>query len=158
MPLPDADSLDTYGGEMSNYLVDPVDPTTDLDASYFNAMACTVAMGSRMLPRCEVVFTGHATTPVFTSFEAAWKGATPTSPTIARTGTGVYTATFPATVNDELGDAHSVNLHRAWGQAEGSTGYHVQCSAAANVVTIRVFNSSFSANDAAGVTLVVWAR
>lgn len=160
MTAPDADSLATYGGARSNYGdLDSIDPSTDLGAAEFNLLACTAAMNSRMATRAEVVFTGHATTPVYTSHEAVWKGTTATAPTIARSGAGIFTATFPSTVLDELGVSHTLNLTRAWGQAEGTTSYNVQCSAAANVITVRVFlDSSGAANDAAGVTLVVWAR
>jgi hypothetical protein len=160
MPVfPESASLSEFGGVKSNYFVAPVDPTTDIDEDNWNYLICNAAMGSRMQPRCEAVFTGHATTPVFVEFEAVWKGGTATSPVIARTGSGVFTVTYPASVNDELGEAHSVNLKRAWGQAEGTTSYTVQCSASANVVTVRVFlTSTGAANDAADVTLVVWAR
>ena len=158
MTLPDADSLANFGGALSNYLVDPVDPTTDLDASYWNALAATVAMGSRMFPRCEVAFTGASSAPTVSSFEAVWKGATETAPTTARTGAGVFTLTFPTSVNDELAVAHTLNLVSVRGWAEGSTAYHVQASASANVITVRVFDMAGAANDAVGATIRVEAR
>lgn len=158
MPLPDADSLSSYGGEKADYEVAVVDETTDLGAAQWNALAATVADGSRMFPRCSGVFTGHGSAPVFVSFEAVWKGNSGTAPTMARSGSGVFTATFPSSVNDALGDAHTLNLTRAKAWAEGSTAYHCQASAAANVVTIRVFDMAGATNDAVGVTLVFEAR
>lgn len=159
MPLPDASSLDTYGGSKANYGVGPVDPSTDDDADEINKMKADVAMGTRMVPRCETVFTGHATTPVYTTHEAVWKGATATAPTIARAATGRYTITYASSVNDELVIAHTLNLKRAWAQAEGTTAYHVQARVTSvNVITVDVFDMAGVANDAVGVTLVAWAR
>lgn len=160
MTSPDADSLSTYGGAKQNYGVAPVDPTTDDDASAINQMKATVAMNSRTSPRVEVAFLGHATTPTIDTWEAVWKAGTGTAPIPAHSATGIYTLTLPTSVNDELGVAHTLNLTRAWGQAEGSTAYQVQCKVTSpNVITAWVFNAAgAAANDAAGVTLVVWAR
>lgn len=157
MTLPDADSLATYGGPYADAL--PVrDPSTDMAAAKFNLLAATVAMGSRMLPRCEVAFAGAASAPTVASFEAVWKGATGTSPTPARSGTGTFTFTFPTSVNDELGTAHVLNLTSARAWAEGATAYTCQASAAGNVITVYVFNSAGALNDAVGVTIRVAAR
>lgn len=157
MTLPESDSLDTYGGEKNDY-GPVVDPTTDRAAADANKAFATVAMGSRMVPRVEVAFLGHATAPTVSAWEAVWKGTTTTAPVPAHSATGVYTLTFPSSVNDELIEAHVVNMQRAWGQAEGATAYHVQCSVSANVVTVRVFDMAGAANDAVGATLVAWAR
>lgn len=157
MTLPDADSLSTFGGPYSNYGVAPVDPTTDVDAAFFNKMAADVAMASRMVSRCSVAFAGSASAPTVASFEAVWKAATGTSPTPARTGTGTFTFTFPTSVNDELGVSHVLNLTSAEARAEGSTLYPCQASASGNVITVYVFNSAGALNDAVGVTIRVKA-
>ena len=157
MTLPDADTINSYGGQLSDY-GPVVDPSTDRAAADANKAYATVAMGSRMVPRVEVAFAGHATTPTLTAWEAVWKGATATAPTPAHSSTGVYTITLPTSVNDELAASHSVNLQRAWGQVEGSTAYHVQCTVSANVITARIFDMAGVANDAVGATIVFWAR
>ncbi len=160
MTLPDADSLSTYGGQFENYLVDVVDPVTDLSADQFNQLSATVAMGSRMLPRCVVQFLGHGTTPTLVGFEAQWKGTTVTAPTIAHSSTGVYTVTFGASVQDELLVSHTLNLVYGWGQAEGgAVAYVVSVTPVANVITFHVFLASTAAlNDAVGIALTCWAR
>lgn len=157
--LPEAASLAEFGGKFSDGLVAVVDSTTDLSSAQFNAISATVAGASRMVPRCEVVFTGHATTPVFVAFESVWKAGSPASPAIARTATGVFTATFASTVVDELGGVHSVNFRRAWAQVEGATCYTANATVSANVITVNVFLTSTGvADNAAAATIVVWAR
>lgn len=158
MTLPDADAISTFGAPYSNYGVDPVDPTTDLSAALFNKMAADVAMMSRMVRRCEVAFVGAASAPTVSSFEALWKAATVTSPTTARTGSGVFTFTFPASVLDELGETHVLNLTSAKAWAEGATAYHCQASATGAVITVNVFDMAGAANDAVGATIRVVAR
>lgn len=159
MPLPSSDSLSSFGGPKSDFLgIAAIDPTTDISAADHNAMAATVAMGSRMVPRCELRFTGIAGTPVVSAFEAVWKGATPTAPTPARTGVGVFTFTWPASVDDEIGGTHSVQLTSGWGFAEGATPYHVQVTPAANVLTVHVFTMAGAASDAVGAVIRVGAR
>ena len=158
MPLPDSSSIDDFGGILSDYLIGVVDPSTDMSAAAGNSMSATVAMGSRMVPRCEVSFTGAAVAPVTVAFEAVWKSKTPTIPTAARTGTGVFTFTFPASVSDELLAPHVLNLTSAWGFASGGTAYHAQASASANVLTVYVFTLAGAASDAVGATIRVQAR
>lgn len=158
MPLPDSSSIDDFGGIFTDGPIGVVDPTCQMAASQGNNMSATVAMGSRMVPRCEVSFTGAIVAPTTIAFEAVWKSKTPTIPTAARTGTGVFTFTFPASVSDELLAAHVLNLTSSWGFASGGTAYHVQASASANVLTVYVFTLAGTASDAVGATIRVQAR
>ena len=159
MTLPSLDTLSSYGGALNNYGTGVVDPTTDRDAAAANQAYATIAMASRMVPRCEVAFTGSSTSPALASWEAVWRQATGTAPTIGRTGVGIYTITWPTTVNDELTVSHTLNLQRSHGQAEGAASYRVQCQATSpNVITVWTFNSSGTLVDPTGVTIVVWAR
>jgi hypothetical protein len=154
--LPSQDTIQTYGGSLSNY--GPViDPTTDRDAAAANQAYATTAMASRMVPRVEVAIVGNATMPTLASWEAVWKQATLTPPTLSRVGTGHYRATLPASVQDELGVAHTVNLTRAWSNVEapGYTSNAVVSSP--NVVDVYVYSGA-SLSDAVGATVVVWAR
>src|SRR5271169_4903419 len=113
MPLlPESSSFDDFGGAKINYS-DPVDDTTDRDASEVNGVFCDVAMMSRAAVRGWLRMTLSASTPTLastTSWNTTWKGSTSTPPVLARSTTGVFTITFPTTVNDENGDSHTVNI------------------------------------------------
>ena len=157
MTLPDKDDIDSYGGEKSDYA--PIeDPTTDTSADEFNALKCSVAMGSRTAVRAWVRFTTHATTPGLVAHDAVWGNSVAVQPTIARSGAGVFTVTWPTTVDDELGESHSLNLQAALVTVNGSTCYFSTCSiTSANVATVYTFNTLFAANDIAGTTITVFA-
>lgn len=147
MALPDAESVASLGGTKVNYGVAPVDPSTDVSSSNWNDVILDVASMSRVCPRSKLAFTWTGTAVSVTAYEAMWKGGTATVPTGIRTGTGSFTFTYPATVTDENGGTHSVNLTSATGWAEGSTLIHVQASASANVVTVYTFNAAGTLTD-----------
>lgn len=163
MTLPDVDTIDTFGGALEDYGIGIVDPTTDRAAEDGNKAFANVAMMTHTNPRAVCRFVGHATTPTDPTsglvHDAQWGDAVAVKPTVAKTGTGVYTITWPTDVDDELSESHALNLKAAWGQAEGSTAYHVQCSVtSANVVTVYVFDMAGTANNAAAATISVWVR
>ncbi len=159
MTLPESDTLSTYGGALANYGIGVVDPTTDRDADDANKAFASTAMMTRTAMRASISFTGVAATPTVSAFEAVWKGGTVTSPTPSRTGAGIFTFTWPASVLDELGATHTLNLTSASGYAESSTAYHVQAvMTSANVVTVYVWDTSWVASDAVGATITVEMR
>lgn len=158
--LPDVDAASTYGLPFSDYA--PVeDPTTDLASALFNLVGMNVAGMTQTACRAWVAFVGNASSPTDpTSFVhgAVWGNGLSVKPTDARTGTGVYTFTWPATVTDALGVVHSVNLRRCWWNVEGTTPYMLTATVTSpNVVTVRVFNAAGSANDGVGTTFTVYA-
>lgn len=145
------------------------DPTTDQTAGQNNTgnpganqqMTSTAAM-THTSRRCWARFLGNATTPtiaVSNGHDAHWGSGSPVKPTVAHTGTGTYTMTWPATVTDALGQSHTVNLRWAKVQVEGATPYWPpQCSVTSpNVVTVYTFDTGHSANDLVGVTIFVEA-
>jgi hypothetical protein len=158
--LPDVDSLSTYGGAKEDYA--PVeDYTTDEAAAHRNLYAANVAAMTHTATRAWVSFVGNAssaTDPASNIHDAVWGNGVSVKTTNARTGTGVWTLTWPTSVTDELGVSHAVNLRRAWASVEGSTPYLVTVTpTSSNVLTVRIFNTSGTANDAAGVTINVFA-
>lgn len=160
MSLPDIDSLSTYGGALNNST--PVeDPTTDRDANLANKAYANVAALTHTGIRAWCAFVGHATTPpdpVSNVHDAVWGNPPAVKPVVAKTGTGVYTVTFPATVQDELDATHSVNLRRAWASVEGTTPYLTTATVtSANVVTVRLFTDAGAANNAVATTITVYA-
>lgn len=158
--LPGIDDFASYGGALANYAA-VEDPTTDEDASWRNLYAANVAAMTQTIARAWCAFEGHGTTPVDPASNihgAVWGDSLGVKPVVERTGTGVYTITWPETVSDELNEEHTVNLRRCWASVSGSSLYfHTETVTAPNEVTLRVFNTSFAANDGVGVTFTVYA-
>lgn len=142
MTLPSTDSISTYGGIFID--ASPVEnPQTDLSATNFTQMSASVAMGTHTAIRAWVQFTGNATTPILVSHDALWGNAAGVTPTLVRTALGQYFVSWPTSVNDELGVAHSVNVRAGWGNGPGnlvnvnvtkntSTSVYVWCSSGAS--------------------------
>jgi hypothetical protein len=159
MTLPAVDSIDTYGGEL-NEVAAVTDPTTDRPATGANQAYASVAEMTHTAIRAWRALVGHATTPTDPTtsvHDAVWGSDNSLKPTIARSGAGVYTITWAATVDDELGEEHTVSLRRAWANVEGTTAYVALATVtSANVVTVRVFDMAGAANDAVGSTITVF--
>lgn len=172
--LPDVDSLNTYGGAISNYAA-VVDPDVDEDAVFRNRYAGNVAMMTQTAVRAMVSFvgvTGATPTDPGSGFihSAVWGAGVAVKPTVARTGTGIWTVTWPATVDSELtgalasqggGTTHTVNLRRADAFVEISGATWVDATArvtAANVVEVRGWTAGHALDDLNGttVTVVAW--
>ncbi len=158
MTFPAVDSLDTYGGAKVD--LNPItDPTTDRPSAAVNEAYASVAAMTHTAVQCWARVTTAASTGamVLSSHDAAWGNEVSVAPTLARTTTGVFTVTWPATVTDELGDTPTVALRAAARpNTEGATLYFAQAvKTSANVVTFYVFNSAGAANDAVGVTFWV---
>lgn len=157
--LPDVDSISAYGGAKADYA--PVeDASTDLSADEWNLIAANMAGLTQTAPRAWCAFVGNASTPTDPGSNvhgAVWGNTAGVKPVVARTGTGTYTITWPTTVSDPLNVSHTLAIRRGWGQAEGSTFYHVQVTpTAANVATVHVGTTGGSMSDAIGVTIVVY--
>jgi hypothetical protein len=159
MPCPDIDTLATLGGALQNY--SPVeDPTTDLDAATYNITRLDVASMTQTSNRAWVNFTANTTTGTMTlvAHAAHWGSSIAVAPTLARVTTGTFTVTWPATVTDDLGNVHTLNMRFAKGNARGGgTYYDVQAQPSGlNSVTVYVYNSANALTDAAGVAIDIW--
>lgn len=174
MPLPNISSLDDYGGAKANY-ASVTDPTTDEDAADRNRYVCDVAMMGHTAPRAYVRFVtvngGAPTDPASNVHDAMWGSSVSVKPVVARTGEGVWTVTWPTSVDDELtsedaalggGVTHTVNIRTAFAQAAPTatpTLVHVLPKVtAANVVTVYGYLANGTADDIPGstVTVVIW--
>lgn len=167
MTLPDIDSLALFGGALNDFA--PVtDPTTDRPSggatgatSGSNVAYADVAMATWTQMRSWVQFTGAASTGamVLVNHASLWGNGPSVAPTLARSGTGVYTITLPSTVQDQLLVSHTVNLRWAKATYVNAAGalMPADCSVSANVITIKTYNTSASAHDATGITLNVEA-
>jgi hypothetical protein len=104
---------------------------------------------------------------VLDAFFTQWNNATPTSPVLVRTGTGVYTITYPTVVSHEytaslqppITNNITVNMTSAFASvsvyAVGVS--FVAATVSGNVITVKLFNTSFAAVDNVGTIIVVGA-
>lgn len=161
MRLPQTATLSTYGGKKENEY--PVEnPLTDISAEEHNELADDVQAMTHTALRAWYAFVGNATTPTDPAsniHDAVWGDSLAVKPVLARTGTGVWTLTYPTSYVDELGNTRTVNLRRGkLFSVEGTTPYVVTVTpTSANVLTVRIFDMAGVANDAVGATIVVGA-
>lgn len=159
MTLPAIADLNTYGGVREDYA--PVeDASTDVGADELNNVFADVAGMTQTACRAWVRFVGHATTPADPSSNvhgAVWGDDPSVKPTVAKGGTGIYDVTWPTTINDELDVDYTINLRSGWVSVEGTTLYfYTVTPTGPNTFRVRVFNTGFAANDAAGVTFALF--
>lgn len=158
MSLPDKDSLSsTFGGPYTDSR--PVeDPTTEVGATPLNTALCDVAMMTHTAPRAWVRFVGVTALGAVTvvDHDALWGSGTSVKPTIDHTGSGVYTITWAASQEDELGEAHTLLIRKpyAWAFAEDRAGAQVSAFTA-NTITVSTWNDAGSDNPLNGVTIFV---
>jgi hypothetical protein len=143
---------------MSNYR--PVeDPTVELDAAADNVARGNVAMMTHTATRAWVTFTASNTTGgmALVAWDAMWKAATTTAPTLVRNSIGSYTIGLPATVNDELGTSHSVTMRAGWVEClGGATLYFCQVQTAASAWSLYTFDTAFALVDPIGCNFTVF--
>jgi hypothetical protein len=157
MALPDANTYSTLGGELNNYQ-SPEDPTTDLDANADNEVRCDSAAASRMVGRAFVAFTGSD--QVVHQHDSVWGNDVSVLPVVGRSGAGVYTVTWPASVNDARGNPHALNLRRALVIVEQDA--HVWVGhpliTAPNILSVKVYRSSTESagEPTAQIVVLVW--
>lgn len=159
MTLPSQDSFSTFGGLKQDYDA-IVNISTDYSAvSNLNPAFVDVSMMTRTAIRSYVRFTTSATIPTLNTYEACWREFTTTQPVLARTGTGVYTITFPTTVSDGIGDTNYVNFQSCLPKVEGNSFALVQGSiTSANVLTIYTATTGGTPSDLSGTAVIsVWA-
>ena len=81
------------------------------------------------------------------------------APTLARTGTGIFTFTFPTQVTDVDGNTVSVVVGDASAHVQTDQNYDAKARAtAANVIEVRVRDASGTLADLAGLRVLVVGR
>lgn len=135
MTLPAVDTLDTYGGELSDYRP-VVDPTTDRAAAAANQAYASTAAATHVVPRAVVRVTqsGAALTVAF--HDAVWGDSLAVKPTATYNSAGNYTVTWDTEFEDELGTEHTTNFKCVLSATVEDSG------------TARPFKVSFTANTA----------
>lgn len=158
MTLPDKDTLDTLGGEKANEA--PIeDITREEDAEDRNRFVTDVAMLTRTAARCvaDVMLEAATVDMVLIEHESMWGAESAVAPTMTRASTGVFRVTWPASVQDELGESHDVNLQRAQVSVRGTAPLlHTEEVTAPNQITVRIFDLAGAPDDAAGTVISVW--
>lgn len=156
--FPEVDDINTYGGPKTDE--GPIEsPTTQLSGPDYTKLAASTAAMTHTGIRAWVRFVTAATTGAMTltSHDAGWGNSAPVTPLLARTGTGVFTVTWPTSVNDELSLPHTVNARAVLAPVvEGSTAANTARVAitAPNVLTVYTFASGVAA-DIVGSTIGV---
>lgn len=144
-------------------------PQAQQAANQANRQAEDTAQLTRTSERAKLLFqTTAAAAPVAVSAMAGtttvWGSGSALYPTIQKTATGVYVATYAATFQDSLvgttadsvSETETTNFRYAMGAVHGSTFGHAQGSPAANVVTIRIWDGAIALSDlGGGVTVEV---
>lgn len=169
MPLPDIDDVTILGGVLNNAY--PVtDPTTDLDAAADNKARNNNAGMTHTAKRawCRFYAANPVTDPASNVHDAVWGDAIADKPVAARTGVGIFTVTWPTTVDNLLTQAGattaqggeagvSVNIRTATVSVEASTTFrHAQATVtSANVVTVHVFDAAGALVDPAATSCLI---
>ena len=146
-----------------------VDPTSEVAAAFYNRKAEDVA---QMTGACGFSWFSFITQTSGASVSAAnvavsgmFGSGSAAKPTVARTGTGTYTLTWPTEFDDALvgvtgmesvAETQSVAFtFAAQPNVMGATnGYARVTSLASNVVSITVYNTSDAASDLGGTATV----
>lgn len=165
-----AKTLDSYGAPYADRRA-VADPSVELAARLYNRQAEDTVQMTRTIGRVLLKFTTTvAAGPVAVTPSAdgrtVWGSGASFDPTISKTGTGVYVATYAATYQDALvgttsdsvSETETVDFRFCGWNVEGSSFGHVQVTPLNNVLTIRVFDAAGAPTDMAGAGIIhVWA-
>lgn len=157
--LPDTAGASTFGG---NEFVDEdavVDAETEVSATYFNRITSQLAASSYTQPRAWAYVTVAATVPTLAEHGAVWGDSPAVAPVVARSSAGVFTLTWPTSVDDlqAVAESHSTNIRAVTGQSHNAASALVPRwdITSANVLTVTFHNLSAAATDPASFS-VAW--
>jgi len=158
-------TLASYGGPYANQHT-VANPDNELDADYANDVFMDVAQLTGTGIRAWVSFVPTATAAPVTYAAGSvtswslWGSTTDYKPTVAKTGTGLYTVTFASSYSDELSVSETLAFVFALASIRGSTlaPSPVITSLSSNAAALTVINSSFAAADLTSNTVTVVFR
>lgn len=143
--IPNSLTFDGLGGARRD-AYEMVSPQTDYKAEEINDVLCAAAMMSRCANKIGLLLM-LGVSPIVLKYDSSWKMKTPNVPSIVRNGVGDYDIVFPASVVAEDDSEESVNLRFAQcSVVSGDFGF-VKISASANVINIKIANTSGAASD-----------
>lgn len=151
-------NLESYGGPYQNEEA-VVDPVSEVDAPFYDRMACdtaqlTLASGATWFKFPTTTDPAPVTIPAGSVSVSGWWGnGSAAKPTVEKTATGVYELTWPASFDDELvgvenmddvAETQSVVFTFVSGlNVMGGTNGHARVEdIASNVVTILVYDDA----------------
>ena len=152
-------TIDSYGGVFTDE--EPVmNPTTEQSAAFGTRQMEDTAQMTRTSVKAWVLFPTVAAaapqTPVATAGRSQMGVAGADLPTIAKTATGRYTVTYPASWTDGLGESENIAFLQAGGTVQHLTTFGtVQCTVAANVISVAIFDAAGAATDLGGAISVL---
>lgn len=156
--LPDIADPTTFGGYYAN-LAPVVDPTTDVDALYFNRIIAQLAALAHTAPRAWAKVTISAGVATLADHDAVWGGTVGVAPVVSKNATGNYVVTWASAYNDlqQTPESHGVAF-RAGTLTCIDTAVNLaeEISIASNVVTCKFYNKTDTLTDPAGFFLVMW--
>lgn len=115
--------LSTYGLTNAANAAPVKNPNTDWDASYAKRMGMHVAQSTRSWCKAHFSFTTAGANGVRTASNVytLWGEGASFSPTITRTGAGVYTIVWPASFTNEMSETETLSFTKAHASLSSST-------------------------------------
>lgn len=169
MALPNSSTITSVGasGKVNYQNNPPSDPSFDWDNTLLGPAICDIANASLTDIRIILQVTLSTTTGgmVLNNWWSVWQNATPTTPILGRTTTGIFTFTMPTNVSDQytqsIGNPSVIPLNLLAGVAGIATastfGFcSVVCST--NVVTLYTAGTNGSASDLNGTVVNIFVR
>lgn len=147
-------TIDTYGGVFTDE--QPVaNPTVEQSAAFGTRQMENNAQMTRTSVKAWATFPTIAAaapqTPVATAGRSQMGVAGGNLPTIAKTATGRYTVTYPASWVDALGVTENIGFLCAGGTVQHLTTFGtVQCTVSASVINVAIFDAAGAATDLGG--------
>lgn len=152
-------TIESYGGhpQKRDYQAQGVvNPLTDLSAAAFLRLTADVAACARVAPFCVMTVKCNDTSPAAPTVLrcqqmgavalGGYAGGSPPNidlPTLARTGNGAFTVTWPETTSDDYEVEADTNLVHVQASVQGSSDYVVEAEFTdERTLTIAVFESS----------------
>jgi hypothetical protein len=152
-------TLANYGGRYFN--VGPVaNPQGYVSEAKMNRFLEDVAQMTRTATRAQVHFIPGATDPDVLWHWTIWGSSPSEAPTIDRTGTGLYTVTYPTSLIDALDEEETLSFASVMPTIISANADRAIVSGfTANSVSLKVRNAANALNDLTGVEIVVlWIR
>jgi hypothetical protein len=165
--LPNRASIATYGGPLLDYSPES-DSSTDRMAAganpAFGDLAALTRTGIRTWARITLLSSGG--TPVLVANDEMWNNGNNSLVVVARTGAGVVTLTYPATVIDEIPATRpgylgfqAINFRGGWANSRAGTAalyVPMVVPTSANVLTLYIWSGSSLSDPATNVDFDVF--
>ena len=152
--------LSTYGLANAANASPVQNSATDWDASYAKRMGMHVAQATRTWCKAHFSFTTAGANGARTASNifTLWGEGSSFSPTITRTGAGVYTIVWPASFDNEMDETETLSFTKAHASLASSTSVGLaQLTGSGTSWTLYGLSTAGAASDlTAGTQIDVW--